>query len=229
MKSFGGGFFAAIFALALVIGGATASGSVLVPPQGPIAPDLWTSCTGCVTVGSGIFGTGSTSSDLGFVYSAGIFTNDPLNPYGLNDLDFIYSFLNNATSTASISRIAATNIEGAADAGYFTAAVFPGGTIGPTTVDRISSDVVGFNFNSFGPGDESFVLVIKTNAMASSVGLLSGMLNVIDSNGNSTSVPAFAPVPEPALFWPLAGSLIAVGAHRRMRVAKAQRNEGRRQ
>ena len=217
MKSVRDGVCRVIAGLALVISGATAYGAVLVPPQSPIAPDSWTSCTGCVSLGSGIFATGSTSASLGFVYSAGILTNDPLNPYGLNDLDFVYSFLNNATSTALISRITATNFTGSnTDVGYYTAAAFPGGTIAPATVDRTTASTVGFNFNSFAAGDEGLVLVIKTNATAFSAGLL----NVVDSSGASTSVAAFAPVPEPALLWPVAGSLIGMAALRRRRASR---------
>jgi hypothetical protein len=199
--------------LALAVTVPTAYGSVLNPPQSAVPPDFWASCTGCVSLGSGIFGTGSTSPNLGFVYSAGVFTNDPQNPYGLNDLDFIYSILNNATSTALISRITATNFSGYnTDVGYFTAAVF-GGTILPTTVDRNSASTVGFTFNSFSPGNQSLVLVIKTNATAFS----SGSLNIIDSAGSSTSVMAFAPVPEPGLLWPLGCAMLAMAAYWRKR------------
>jgi len=174
-------------------------------------------------VGSGIFGTGSTGPNLGFVYSAGIFTDDPQNPFGLNDLDFVYSILNNATSTDLISRITAVNFSGFnTDVGYFTAAAFPGGTIVPTTVDRNSASTVGFNFNSFAPGDESLVLVIKTNASA----FTSGSLNIVDNAGGMASVAAFAPVPEPGLIYPLACSLLAMAAYLRRRHRNAQRSPG---
>ena len=213
MKSFRAAYCAAMAGLALAVTVPTAYGSVLNPPQSAVAPDFWTSCTGCVSLGSGIFGTGSTSPNLGFVYSAGVFTNDPQNPYGLNDLDFIYSIFNNATSTALISRITATNFLGYnTDVGYFTAAVF-GGTIFPTTVDRNTANTVGFTFNSFSAGNQSVVFVIKTNATAFST----GSLNIVDSAGSSTSVMAFAPVPEPGLVWPLGCGVLAMAAYWRKR------------
>lgn len=200
--------------LALLVIVPTAYGSALVPPQSPIAPDSWDSCATCVPLGSGIFGTGSTGPNLGFVYSVGVFTNDPLNPYGLGDLDFVYSVLNGATSTASISGIAATAFTGfSTDVGYFTATAFPGGTIAPTTVDRISANIVGFNFNSFAPGDESLVLVIKTDATAYGAGLL----NITDDAGGNGSVMALAPVPEPGPVWPLGCALLGVVLYWRKR------------
>jgi hypothetical protein len=164
---------------------------------------------------------GSTGPNLGFVYSAGVLTNDPLNPNGLTDLDFVYSFLDNATSTALISRITATNFAGFnTDVGYFTTAAFPGGTIVPTTVDRNSASTVGFNFNSFGPGNESLVLVIKTNATVFG----SGSVNIFDSTGGSASVMAFAPVPEPGLVLPVSCCFLGLAVYWRIRPSKARRN-----
>lgn len=220
MKSFRAKYRTPMVGLALAISVASAYGAALVPPQGPIAPDSWASCTGCAPLGTGIFGTGATGPSLGFVYSAGVFTDDAMNPYGLSDLDFVYSFLNNATSTALIARITATNFTGFnTDVGFFTAAAFPGGTIIPTTVDRNSANTVGFTFNSFAAGDESLVFVIKTNATAFS----SGSLSIIDNGGGSASVMAFAPVPvpEPQLLWPLGLALLAMAAYRRIRLSNA--------
>lgn len=222
MKSLREMYCALIAGLVLI---PAAYGAVLVPPQGATAPDSWSSCTTCTTLGSGIFSTGSTGPSLGFVYSAAIFTNDPMNPYGLNDLDFVYSILDNATSTANISRIAAANFTGFnTDVGYFTATAFPGGTILPATVDRSTTNSVGFNFNSFGPGAESLVLVIKTNATTFS----SGSLTVVDSGGSSASVTAFAPVvPEPELGWPLGFSLLGMAVYWRRRASSGAFDKSR--
>ena len=209
--------YAVLSALILAIGASVAYGSVLTPPQGPIAPDSWGSCTGCAPVGSGIFGAGSTDASVGFVYSEGVFTNDSLNPYGLSGLDFVYSFLNNATSTKLIASIAAGNFAGfSTDVGYFTSAVFPGGTIAPNTVSRASAGTVAFNLNGFAPGDQSLVLVIKTNAMSFGP----GTLTVVDSAGAAGTAAGLAPVPEPDLVLP-AGSLLVMAAYRRIRVSKA--------
>jgi hypothetical protein len=210
MKSFRATYCAKMTGFALVVSVATAYGAVLVPGQSATAPDVWTSCATCTPVGSGIFSTGSTGPNLGFSYTAGVLTDDPNNPYGVNDLDFIYAVFNNATSTASISRITATNFSGFnTDVGYFTAAVFPGGTIAPTTVDRNTVNTVGFTMNPFGPGAESLVVVIKTNATAFS----SGSLSIIDSAGGTASVMGLAPVvPEPGFVWPLGCSLLAMAA-----------------
>jgi hypothetical protein len=217
MKFLGARYSTILPVIILATGASVAYGSVLTPPQGPVAPDSWTSCTGCTPVGSGIFGAGSTSASLGFVYSEGVFTNDPLNPYGLSGLDFVYSFLNNATSTSVISSIAAGNFGNVStDVGYFTSAAFPGGTVAPNTVSRTSASTAVFGFNGFAPGDESLVLVIKTNA--SSFG--PGTLTVVDSSGSSGTVAGLAPVPEPNLVWP-AGALLVIAAYRRARVSKA--------
>jgi hypothetical protein len=208
MKSLTAKFGGALPVLILAIGASVAHGSVLTPPTSPVAPDSWTSCTGCTTVGSGIFGAGSTGSGLGFVYSEGVLTDDPLNPYGLNDLDFVYSFLNNATSTDLISMIETANFTGfSTDVGYFTAAAFPGGTIAPITVSRTTASTVAFNLNGFAPGDETLVLVVKTNATSFGA----GTLTVVDSSGSSGTVAGLAPVPEPNLVWP-AGVLLALAA-----------------
>jgi len=212
MKSLINGCRALPLGLLLLMGSSAAYSSVLTPPEGPVAPDSWSSCTGCTTVGSGIFGTGSTGPNVGFVYSVGIFTNDPQNPFGLNDLDFVYSFLNNATSTDSISSVAAADFTGfATDVGYFTAAAFPGGTIAPSTVSRTTPSTVDFNTNGFGPGDESLVFVVKTNASS----FASGSVAVVDSSNDSTTVAGFAPVPEPNLVWPF-GAMLALSLYRRV-------------
>ena len=164
---------------------------------------------------------GSTGPDLGFLYAAAVLTNDPSNPYGINDLDFLYSVLNNATSQALISRVTATGFTGfGTDVGYFTAAAFPGGSIVPTTVDRNSADIVGFNFTSFSPGQESLVFVVKTNATTFGNGTLNVSGSVVD--GGPASVQAFSPTPEPNLVWLVAGAMLAMAAIRRFDVSKAR-------
>ena len=220
MEFFAARYSAVLPVFILAIGTSVAYGAVLTPPAGPVTPDSWSSCTGCTEVGSGIFGSGSAGAGLGFVYSEGVFTNDPLNPYGPGGLDFVYSFLNNATSANLISTLATANFGNFnTDVGYFTAAAFPGGTIAPSTVSRTSASTVNFSFSGFAPGDESLVLVIKTNA--SSFG--TGTLTVVDSSGASGTVAGLAPVPEPNLMWP-AAALLAVVAYRRVRVLKAGTN-----
>jgi hypothetical protein len=170
----------------------------------------------------------SVSPDLHFSYSVGVLTNDPLNPYGLNRLDFIYSFLNNDASTLLISRVQVFPFTlFNTDVGYSTADAFPGGTIVPTTVDRVNAfplssvSTVGFNFDSFGPGDQSLALVVKTDATPTALGF--GGVIVFDNRGASTGFTAFARVPEPRPVWLLGCSLLAVAAYRRTSASNAQR------
>jgi hypothetical protein len=220
MKVFTAACLKIVAGLSLVSGVSTAYGSILVAPAGSTAPDSWTSCSGCTIVTS-ISSMGTTGSGLGFLYAVAVLTNDPSNPYGINDLDFLYSILNNATSQASISRVIATGFTGfGTDVGYFTAAAFPGGSIVPTTVDRNSADTVGFNFTSFSPGQESLVFVVKTNATTFGNGTLNVIGSVID--GGPASVQAFSPTPEPGLAWLVGGAMLAMAAFRRFHVSKAR-------
>jgi hypothetical protein len=226
MKSFTVAGFNIIAALSLACGVSTAYGSILVAPTGPTAPDSWSSCTGCTILNS-ISSSGSAGSELGFLYGAAVLTNDPSNPFGINDLDFIYSLLNNATSLASIARATASGLTGfSTDVGYFTAAAFPGGSIAPNTVDRNSADTVGFNFTSLSPGQESLVFVVKTNATTFGNGTLNVMGSAIDGGPGTVAVAAFsptvAPIPEPNLAWLAGAAILAMAAIRRFKVSKVR-------
>jgi hypothetical protein len=222
MKSFTTACFTIIAGLSLVCGASTAYGSILVAPVGPTPPDSWTSCPGCTIVAS-ISSTGSTGPELGFLYAAAVLTNDPSNPFGINDLDFLYSVLNNATSQAAIARATTTDFTGFnTDVGFFTAAAFPGGSIAPTTVDRNSANTVGFSFTSFSPGQESLVFVVKTNARTFGNGTLNVFGSAIDGGPASVAVAAFSPTPEPSLVWLVGGAMLAMAAIRRFHVSKAR-------
>ena len=222
MKSFTAACFTMIAGLSLVCGVSTAYGSILVAPAGPSAPDSWTSCSGCTILNS-ISSMGSTGPELGFLYAAAVLTNDPSNPFGINDLDFLYTVLNNATSQAFVSRVTATGFTGfGTDVGFFTAAAFPGGSIAPTTVDRNSADTVGFNFTSLSPGQESLVFVVKTNATTFGNGTLNVFGSAIDGGPASVAVAAFSPTPEPSLVWLVGGAMLAMAAVRRFHVSKAR-------
>jgi hypothetical protein len=203
----------------------------LVAYGSPVAPAVWTSCTGCTPVIAPIMGIGSAGPSVQFSYLSEVLTNDPLNPYGLNDLDFVYQVLNNAFSTATIDSIGlpSTEFDGVlpnfpldAVMGYFTAGVF-GGTTAPNGILNGpwagSADEIQFLFpdsapppNSLDPGLQSFALVIKTHATDFSSGSL-----IIGSGVESGTVPAFAPaVPEPGLILPLGISLLVIAAYRRV-------------
>lgn len=203
-----------------------ANASILTSPQLPTSPDVWNSCgttlNPCTVVASNFVGGANTSGSVDFGAAFAVITNDPSNPFGTNDLDFVYAVLNEATSTDSIGRITASDFSGfSTDVGYYTPTTpfFMGvaGTVLPGTVDRLSSDTVGFDFSTLSPGQESTVLVIKTNATS----YKSGLLNISDSTSGSVIAyaPTGTPTPEPALIWLLAAGFGGLVAYRRFRAS----------
>lgn len=138
-------------------------------------------------------------------------------------LDFYYQFTSNAGSTNSVTRITMTDFTGfTTNVGYSTTFSSNGFTSGgntPLSADRLSANVVGFNFNvggtndSIGAGQDSAVLIIKTNATLYTTGLV----NTID--GSVSQVSAFEPtcVPEPVSMALMGSGLLMLGLWRRKR------------
>ncbi|MBV9769407.1 MAG: hypothetical protein JOZ32_07540 [Bryobacterales bacterium] len=191
-----------IVGLGIVLISSSAHASILTAPQGPTTPDVFSPCPTC-TVLDAISLPGSGTS-VNFIEGAAVFS-DPNNPFGANDLDFAYTILDDAYLSSTIARITVSGFTGlSTDAGDFSTGSFPGveGTVASTSVDRLTSNTVGFDFNSLVPGDQTLVLVVKTDATGSNFS--PGMLDV-----------TAYPTPEPSLFWLLASGLVATVVYRR--------------
>ena len=187
--------------LAVCVFGGGAVQAVVLPPGGSGPPDIFAPLPGATLLASitGPFNGGFIMGN----YTAAVFS-DPNNPFGAGNLDFVYQVANSANSQDAINRLTAINFTGfLTDVGYTaTGSAIPGGlfvngTTTPTSVDRsIAGDTVGFQMgmapNGILPGATSVALIIETNATA----FQPGNLNMID--GGTTTVAAFAPVPEPA-------------------------------
>jgi hypothetical protein len=134
------------------------------------------------------------------------------NPSGT--LDFYYQVTDNANSAQALSRESdssfasfATDVALRLDGGLLPGGIFVNGLVFPATADRDASGaVVGFNFGSLVlPGITSEVLVISTLATNFNV----GNAEVFGQIGGNATVASFAPVPEPASFLLVGGSLLA--------------------
>lgn len=182
-----------------------------------------------LTVGSSLFNpvepapTGAVIDTLVSPFSvpgkyAGTLTSrviqgDGTNPYG--GLTFEYVL---ASSSLSTNPLTAVTINGYATS--LTDASYVAGNRAPTTVDRLTADVVGFRFvapvfipgfglygnGALSPGETSSRLIIQTNLS----GYRTDTAQVID--GAVTTVAAFAPVPEPAsVLLAGLGAILAIG------------------
>ncbi len=212
----------------LVVGiGASAGAVILVPGQGPTAlPGTPSSALPGLTGGTllaDVTDTFSNSSYSGILYTAVIRETS-------GTLDFLYQ-LTDTGGPDHIERLTtvdftgfSTNVDYLSDpftgfgfqAPNTAVAGFPPN---PHTGDRITGDVIGFNFNAGSPGDLGLntgditnVIYIQTNA----VNWTYGATNIID--GNIDRVYSFAPttVPGPAAVIPMALGLLA-GLRRRKR------------
>lgn len=112
----------------------------------------------------------------------------------LGGLTFTFHFENDVTSTHPVGRLTVNGYDGwLTDASYET----PFSGVFPALINRPVGDVIGFTFMDIigpgliGPGKESSLLVVRTNAPDYTENLAS----VID--GFVDTVPTFAPIPEP--------------------------------
>jgi hypothetical protein len=159
------------------------------------------------TTGSLIISTGPTlfsAPTFSGTLTESVWQESPsANPLG--GLTFTYRLsTNTGAGFTSIERVTGFNFSGfSTDATYL---LTTGSDQAPSGFTRNGSgSVVGFDFDppavSFDPGESTAMVVIRTNA----VGYTAGSINIID--GSSTSVPGFAPIPEPAAI-----GLLALGA-----------------
>src|SRR5579864_8598835 len=181
------------------------TGTVQVTPGNTVFPGLVPSGTSAGTLlaflSSPFTYTTTSGTNSGFIDSA-VYKEKS------GTLDFYYQVFNNASSATALARETDVNFAGwttwvgyRTDGGSLAGTMFKNGNNAPITADSNSNgSVIGFSFypptsppTEIGPGMDSYVLVISTNATTYSMGNAS----VID--GGTSTVAAFQPggVPEP--------------------------------
>jgi hypothetical protein len=197
------------------------------PPPVSAPPDIFGACVGCTQLA--YTSNSAVTATFTATMAAAVYL-DPSNTFCAGCLDFVYQISNSSASTDSISRVTANSFAGAlVDAGYSTSGEpadggtsFPTGTFAPITVDRNSSDTIGFQFSGVGignavtPGGASTVLVIETNAQSFTAGSSSAL------DGSIANFRAFEPTysnqtPEPASALMLGFGIVALAGLRRFR------------
>lgn len=148
-----------------------------------------------------------TALTFSAAYSTWVYA-DPNNTWCSGCLDFVYQFTDNGPAPNqrySMSSFAGFNID---------AGTNPFGTHDPNTVSRSSSlggAVISFNFDQFGNdigvGETTVQLVIETDALHYTVGVLSAQ------DGSAGSAYGFQPsaVPEPSSLALMGGGLSVFG------------------
>ena len=203
----------AVLAL-LTAGAATPSFATAITPGATVVPNTVTFGGTFTSLGS-IATTYAIDGDSGQVgASVGTWS---LNPFGANDLTFVYQVFVN---TGDVARVTGSNFSGfSLDVEQ---APFGSSTNAAVTADLNTLGVVGFNFtpplsNELTAGQETYLLIVNTNATAFNPGIIS----VID--GATATVDGFetttAATPEPSTLSLLGTGLLAVGAglRRKMR------------
>ena len=175
-----------------------ANAAILPPGGGPVPPDVFAPLPGATLLADVTTPFTASTGLVSGTINAAVYS-DPSNTFGAGDLDFVYQYMNNASSKDAVNRITGINFTGfLTDVGYTaTGSAIPGaggfvdGTVIPVSVDRsLGGDTVGFAFtapNGILPGATSVTLIIETNATQ----FAPGSVNVID--GGVSTEPAFQP------------------------------------
>jgi hypothetical protein len=169
--------------------------NIISPGDAGVAPDTFTTPPGFTLLT--FISDGAVSSDL--VDSANFsefVISDQSNVFGAGDLDFVIVVENDGFH--DLAGVTASSFAGfKTDVGYFPD--FPGTP--PSTVDRPTAGMVGFNFFDGVPRlSDTAQLVIETNATR----FTSGFLTAGFGTGSAT-ITAFGPsVPEPST-WAMLG------------------------
>ena len=178
-------------------------GQTLFPA--PAQPDP----VGATLVAGGV-PLGFASLNFSGTLTSSVLNNDASNPFGPNALTFTFLLANDGTSTDPLERLTINGYTGfATDASY----QIPAAGIAPTLIDRLSADVTGFGFASFGPGrilpgQASALLVLQTNATQ----YVNSFASVQD--GTNASVATYSPAPEPASLALMLVGLLAISRRR---------------
>ena len=196
----------------------------LPPGSSGVLPDPFVTVTGTIlnsVTGSYAEVNGSGATVGTGTYTEWVVSGDALNPLG--GLDFVIQV---SAATGDVGRVTTTAYDSflvdGGDALTLVNLAPPGtltsGLIAPTTMDRLTSPVIGFNFAATIPaGSSSEFLVAKTNG----VSYQTGSISIID--GGTANVLGFAPsaVPVPASVWGGLGLFGLVGVPRLLRRRQA--------
>ncbi len=183
---------AAAAATVMVAAAPAAYAAVLTPGTGPTAPDVLSFGFGSELDSiSGTFTSDLGAGDFTGDYTEAVFS-DPDNTFGAGDLTFYITVSSSSSSGNDINRITTSSFAGSqTDVGYLGAPFNIG--VAPSTVDRNTAAVVGFNI-SVAPGGDTDYLTIMTNVMRYTTGNIS-----LASARGAQTVAGFAPaIPEPS-------------------------------
>jgi hypothetical protein len=183
---------AAFAALAIASAAPAAHAATLTPGTGPTAPDVLSFGFGALLNSiSGTFRSDLGADDFSGDYAESVF-KDPDNTFGAGDLTFYLTVSSSDFSGNNIDRITTSSFDGfQTDVGYLGHPFEVG--VAPSTVDRNTAAIVGFNI-SVAPGADTDFLTIMTDAISYTTGNIS-----LSSAKGARMVAGFAPaIPEPS-------------------------------
>jgi hypothetical protein len=181
----------------------TASSAALLPIGGVLFPaPVGPAPTG--TIAAGPLVSNFSAPTFTGVLTSEVFTNDPTNPFGLNDMTFVYQILNtSANPAADIARMTVGDFTGFQTDAYF---VPRSGNLDPAYFDRPSASTVGISFAPIPlgsgvifSGQTSDLLVVHTDSKVFDVTHPSLIDSTTTNNGPLSYAPTTnIPSPEPS-------------------------------